>query len=47
MSKIKEGNRMKHYITKYEEKGVKYAEAWIQISILGKCLCLSRKKIRI
>lgn len=38
---------MKHYITKYEENGKKYAEAWVQINILGKCFCIWKKKINI
>lgn len=38
---------MHHYITKYEENGVKYAEAWIQINLFGMCLCMWKKKIRI
>ena len=36
-----------HYITKYEEAGKRYAEAWVQIDLLGKCLCLCRKRIEI
>lgn len=36
-----------HYITKYTENGIRYAEAWFQIDILGQCLCLSRKRIQI
>ncbi len=38
---------IKHYITKYQEDGKRYAEAWIQIEIFGKAFCISRKKIRI
>lgn len=38
---------IKHYITKYEENNKKYAEAWIQINILGKTFCILRKKIEI
>ena len=33
-----------HYITKYEEAGKRYAEAWVQIDL---CLCLCRKRIEI
>ena len=36
-----------HYITKYIEDGKRYAEAWIQIDILGQCLCFSKKRIQI
>lgn len=36
-----------HYITKYKEKGRYYAEAWLQIDILGKSFCLSKKRIRL
>lgn len=36
---------MKHYITKYEENGKLYAEAWLQIDLLGKSFCFSRKRI--
>lgn len=36
-----------HYITKYEEKGTLYAEAWMQIDIFGKSFCMSKKKIAI
>ena len=36
-----------HYITKYEERGQRYAESWIQINILGMCFCFSRRRIKI
>jgi hypothetical protein len=38
---------MHHYITKYEEKGVRYAEAWFQINLLGWCFCFFKRKIEI
>lgn len=38
---------VKHYLTKYVEGGVKYAESWIQINLFGKCFCFSKKKIKI
>lgn len=38
---------IKHFITKYEESVVRYAEAWIQINALGKTWCLCKRKIRI
>lgn len=44
--RVRRGNKMiHHYITKYEEKGRYYAEAWLQIDILGKSFCLSKKRI--
>lgn len=36
-----------HYITKYEEDGINYAEAWIQLNFLGLCRCFFRKRIQI
>ena len=38
---------MKHYITNYKENGIRYAEAWTQISLLGHCFCFNRRRIRI
>lgn len=38
---------IKHYITKYKENNKRYAEAWIQINIFGKSICISKKKIEI
>ena len=38
---------MNHYITKYEENGIRYAEAWLQINALGKCFCFWKKRIKI
>lgn len=38
---------MKHYITFYGEDGKRYAEAWLQINLFGRCFCFSRKKIEI
>lgn len=37
----------RHYITKYSEGDVRYVESWIQINIFGKCICLSKKRIKI
>lgn len=34
-----------HYITKYEEGGKLYAESWIQLNLLGKTFCFSKRKI--
>lgn len=38
---------MHHYITTYTEDGVRYAEAWLQLNLLGQCLCLWRVKTKI
>lgn len=38
---------IRHYITKYWEDGARYAEAWLQVSVLGRCWCFSRKRVRI
>lgn len=38
---------IRHYITKYDEHGTKYAESWLQINIFGKSFCFWRKKNRI
>ena len=38
---------IRHFITKYQENGVLYAEAWIQVDIFGKSLCLWRRRIKI
>ena len=35
---------MHHYITTYIEDGIKYAEAWLQINLFGKCICFSNRK---
>jgi len=35
-----------HYITRYEENGIKYVEAWLQINIFGKPFCFSKRKLR-
>lgn len=43
----REKKMIKHYITKYEEDGKLYAEAWIQINIFGRCYCISRKRAEI
>lgn len=34
-----------HYITKYTENNQRFAESWLQIDILGKSFCLSKKRI--
>lgn len=38
---------MKHYITKYQENGKRYATSWLQINILGKAICFWQKTIEI
>lgn len=38
---------MHHYLTKYEENGVKGAVSWLQANLFGKCFCLNQKKIRL
>lgn len=38
---------MKHYITKYEEGGKWYAEAWDQINVFGKSYCFNKRRIEI
>lgn len=38
---------MHHYITKYEECGRRYAEAWIQLNIFVWTFCFGRKRIEI
>lgn len=38
---------MHHYITQYTEDGVKYAEAWLQIDILGYGICFWRRRIKL
>lgn len=35
---------IKHHITHYATDGKDYAEAWIQINIFGKKICLSKKR---
>lgn len=36
---------MHHCITKYEEDGKRYAEAWLQINIFDWCFCFWKKRI--
>ncbi|MCI8451160.1 MAG: hypothetical protein HFJ74_01360 [Eggerthellaceae bacterium] len=38
---------IRHYITKYKEDGILWAEAWIQVDLLGKSWCLSRRRISV
>nr|DAM44233.1 MAG TPA: hypothetical protein [Caudoviricetes sp.] len=35
---------MHHYMTFYEEDGIKYAEAWLQINFLSWCFCFWKIK---
>lgn len=36
-----------HFLTRYAENGVWFAEAWIQLNILNKCFCFSRRRMQI
>ncbi|MEI5991398.1 hypothetical protein A5881_002933 [Enterococcus termitis] len=36
---------IKHHMTKYVEDDTKYVESWIQVNILGKVYCFSKKRI--
>lgn len=36
-----------HYITRYEEGGRRYAEAWLQLDAFGRCWCFSRRRVEI
>lgn len=36
-----------HYITRYREGRSWYAESWIQVRLLGRVWCLSRRRVRI
>ncbi len=38
---------MHHYLTKYEENGSTYVEAWIQINVFGRCFCIWRVRKKI
>ena len=35
---------MHHYMTFYEEDGMKYAESWLQINFLSWCFCFWKIK---
>lgn len=37
--------RIAHHLTKYTEDGRAWAEAWVQIDLLGGCWCLWRRRI--
>lgn len=39
--------RISHHLTKYEEGGRVWAEAWVQLDFLGRCWCLWRRRIPI
>lgn len=36
-----------HYMTLYEEDGVRYAESWLQINFFGRAVCFSRQRKKI
>lgn len=38
---------IKHYIARYEEDSVAYAEAWLQVNALGRCFCFLRRRVRL
>lgn len=38
---------IKHYITKYKENGKIYVESWLQIDILSKSICFSKRIVEI
>ncbi len=38
---------MHHFITIYSESGMWYAEAWLQVNLFGRCLCFSKKRIKL
>lgn len=38
---------MKHYITKYQSQGKKYATSWLQINLFGKAICFNIKEIEL
>ena len=38
---------VRHLLTKYEEDGGAWAEAWVQVDLLGLCWCLWRRRIPI
>ncbi|EMZ42675.1 hypothetical protein HMPREF1091_00233 [Atopobium minutum 10063974] len=38
---------MHHYITKYEEDGHFWSEAWIQINIFDWCFCFWKVRIQL
>ena len=35
-----------HYITQYEENGEKKIVSWLQINLLGKCFCFSKRYLK-
>jgi hypothetical protein len=38
---------IRHYITKYEEGGRRWAEAWLQIDLFGRTFCFSKRRVAI
>lgn len=38
---------LKHHLTKYKTDGELYVATWLQLNLLGKCYCFSKKQIRI
>ena len=37
---------MHHYISLYVEGGTRYAEAWLQLNLFGRCFCFWRVRRR-
>lgn len=38
---------LKHHITQYTSNGKRYVESWLQINVLGKCICFSKKRVSV
>lgn len=38
---------MHHYITKYTENNIKYAESWIQLDLFNNHFCFWKKRIKL
>lgn len=38
---------MHHYLTTYREGDARYAEAWLQVNLFGRCFCLWRVRQKI
>ena len=38
----------RHHMTRYmDADGVWWVESWIQVNLLGRCWCLSRRRVRV
>lgn len=38
---------IKHYLTKYTENGMEYAESWLQFNLFKWCYCFSKRRIKL